>query len=289
MLPDDVRARVEAHLGSAILAASAVGGGCISHATRIRTVRGEWLVKWGRGEVGRTFTAEAAGLEVLHRAASPLIIPKPVLWDAATDDQAGFILMAWIESGGRGAEFWEAFGRGLSDLHRFKSDRFGFQIDNYIGRLPQRNDWEDSWPEFFRSRRIEPQVALAVDRGRWDSSWSEPLDRLYGRLSDLLPPDPEPSILHGDLWSGNFMVDSKGRPVLVDPASYFGHREADLAMTELFGGFDQRFYAAYKEAWPLDSGYEERRDLYNLYHLINHLNHFGGGYAGSVESILLRF
>lgn len=289
MLPDDVRERVEVYLGAEVERAAAVGGGCISNATRLHTELGEYFLKWGRGEAGKTFPAEAAGLEALRDADSPLIVPEPLLWHISTHDRAGFILMPWIESGQKRSAFWDQFGHGLAELHRFTSERFGFQIGNYIGRLPQVNDWEHSWPEFFRRRRIEPQVELAVERGRWDSSWNGPLNRMYQRLPDLLPQGPEPSILHGDLWSGNFMVDANGRPVLVDPASYFGHRETDLAMTELFGGFDRRFYAAYREAWPVAAGYEDRRDVYNLYHLINHLNHFGRGYAGSVASILRRF
>lgn len=137
--------------------------------------------------------------------------------------------------------------------------------------------------------RLEPQVRVARDGGRWQDHWTSHFDRMMHRLDGLLPKRPEPSILHGDLWSGNFLVTKTGRAALIDPAVYYGHREADLAMTELFGGYDDAFYAAYRSAWAVEAGYADRREVYNLYHLINHLNHFGAGYAGSVDRILKAF
>ncbi len=288
-LPQDLTDRIEATLGQTIRQVSPVGGGCIAKATRIRTDDGDFFAKWSTGETAQTFPAEASGLAAMRRSGSSLIIPEPLLAEDGAGARAGVLLTAWIESGERGSRFWDCFGEGLAEMHRFSANRFGFDADNYIGRLRQENSWEDSWPTFFHQRRLEPQVKRARKDGRWDSAWDDPVERLYQRLPELLPERPEPSILHGDLWGGNFMVDVEGRPVLIDPASYYGHREADLAMTELFGGFGRRFYEAYKDAWPLPPGYGERRDVYNLYHLINHLNHFGGGYAGSVGSILQRF
>ena len=289
MLPEDVIDRVEAHLGIRISNEHSVGGGCISNATRVATNHGDYFLKWSRDEAAATFPAEAAGLAALGSSETSLVVPQPLLADAGADDRAGILLLHWIESGRKGSRFWEDFGEGLALMHRHTSGRFGFDQPNFIGRLPQDNTWEASWIEFFRLRRIEPQVELARSRGGWHVSWDAPLDRLYQRLPALLPGDPESSILHGDLWGGNFMVDVEGRPVLIDPASYYGHREADLAMTELFGGFEQRFYDAYGDAWPMEPGYEERREIYNLYHLINHLNHFGGSYSESVGRILQRF
>jgi fructosamine-3-kinase len=197
--------------------------------------------------------------------------------------------MHWINSGRKGLHFWSAFGQGVVALHEHTGDAFGFEQDNFIGRLPQHNDTERTWPRFFRSQRLAPQVRMARERGAWQSEWDTPLETLYRRLPDLLPKQPPPSIVHGDLWSGNFMVTAVGEAALVDPAAYYGHREVDLAMTELFGGFDEAFYQSYRAAWPLEPGYEERRSIYNLYHLINHLNHFGGRYAGSVASTLQAF
>lgn len=289
MLPQDVTDRIQIHLGTTVREAHSVSGGCIANATRIRTDSGDFFAKWSRGEAAATFTSEAAGLAAMRESGCSLIIPEPLLAESGTDGRPGILLLKWIERGDKGSRFWVRFGEGLAEMHRHTADRFGFEMDNFIGRLPQDNAWEASWIDFFRSRRIEPQVELARRRGRWDASLNGALERLIGRLPELLPADPDPSILHGDLWGGNFMVDAKGDPVLIDPAAYHGHREADLAMTELFGGFERRFYDAYNGHWPLSPGYNERREIYNLYHLLNHLNHFGGGYAGSVASILKKF
>lgn len=289
MLPSDVREAVEAHAGGAVRSVAPVGGGCIANACRVETTNGPFFLKWSRGAVAQTFVPEAAGLRALRSARSPLFVPQPLLVRGAGEQGAGLLLLEWIETGAKGAGFWEAFGQGLARLHRHAADRYGFEQDNFIGRLPQENGWAETWPAFFRARRLAPQVARARRGGAWDAGWDAPLDRLYARLDDLLPRQPEASVLHGDLWGGNFMVTAEGRAALVDPAVYYGHREADLAMTELFGGFDRRFYAAYREAWPLAPDYALRRDVYNLYHLINHLNHFGSGYAGSVASALRCF
>jgi fructosamine-3-kinase len=268
-----------------------VGGGCIANATRVESERGTFFLKWSDGEAGRTFEAEAAGLRGLAAPASPLRIPEPLLARDADSDGPGLLLMAWIEPGRKGREFWTGFGDALAALHRTTSadGQYGFDRANFIGRLPQRNDWRARWPEFFRSQRLVPQIEQARVNGRWNTAWDAPADRLFDRLGDLLPADPPASVLHGDLWSGNFLAASDGRAALIDPATYYGHRETDLAMTELFGGFDRRFYDAYRTAWPLEPGYEDRREVYNLYHLINHLNHFGAGYAGGVERTLRRF
>jgi fructosamine-3-kinase len=166
---------------------------------------------------------------------------------------------------------WEAMGRMLAKLHRATGSRFGWHRDNYIGLSPQQNGWCDEWAEFFWERRIRPQAdraGLQVKRGRL-----------------LENHKPQPSLLHGDLWSGNAGFTAQG-PVIFDPAVYYGDREADLAMTELFGGFPAEFYEAYDREWPLDAGYERRKHLYNLYHLLNHLNLFGGGYLGRVKATL---
>ncbi len=286
MLPGEVVTIIESHVGVGVEDSTSVGGGCISNATRVRCARGEFFVKWSRGEAAKTFPPEAAGLARLRVAGSPLVVPKPELARDASDGLPGVLMMEWIEAGTISREFWEAFGHGLAALHRHTSERYGLDEDNFIGRSHQRNTWEASWPEFFLRHRLLPQVEEARSTGRWAVAWNEPIERLFRRLPELLPRYPAASILHGDLWSGNFMVDGTGRPVLIDPATYFGHREADLAMTELFGGFDPRFQRAYHEAWPIEEGYAERKDVYNLYHLINHLNHFGSGYSGSIDRVL---
>ncbi len=260
-LPDAVAESVRPHVG-AVRRASPVGGGCIANATRVEAERGQFFLKWGGGEVGQTFEAEAAGLRALRDAESPVLIPAVVAAWNGTEALAGVLLMEWIEAGNRDAGFWERFGEALATLHRTTSADgcYGFERDNFIGRSPQHNAWRPAWPDFFRSQRLEPQIEWAREAGRWQQEWSEPAERLLARLGDLLPASPPASILHGDLWSGNFLATRDGRAALIDPATYFGHRETDLALSELFGGFDSRFYDAYRAAWPLEPGYAERRD-----------------------------
>jgi fructosamine-3-kinase len=288
-LPAALADTVAQHLGHAIQKSTVLGGGCIAHATRIETASGPFCLKYGRGEVAATFAAEAVGLRTLREAGSPLFIPEVLAVQPEEEACPGFLLLEWIEPGAKPSQFWQAFGAGFAQLHRHTAEQYGFEQDNFIGRLPQRNTWELAWPDFFRKHRLEPQVQRARAGGRWQKRWDQPLSHLYNRLGDLLPEHPPASILHGDLWGGNFLVAATGSAALIDPATYYGHREADLAMTELFGGFASDFYKAYRAAWPLEPGYAERRDIYNLYHLINHLNLFGSGYAGSVASILKRF
>ncbi|PQJ34356.1 fructosamine kinase [Salinibacter sp. 10B] len=286
MIPDSLRETLETHLDVTIDSVAAVGGGCIANACRVETDGAPFFLKYGDEEVARTFPGEAAGLEALAAADSPLTVPSIRETAPPTDDRPGFLVMEWINSGRRGRRFWERFGEGLAALHRHAAEAYGFDDDNFIGQSPQPNEWMDEWPAFFRSQRLEPQVQMARERGRWQSSWNRPLETLYRRLPELLPETPDASVLHGDLWKGNFMVTAVGEPAIIDPATYYGHREADLAMTELFGGFQDRFYDAYRSAWALDPGYETRRDIYNLYHLLNHLNLFGAGYANSVQRTL---
>lgn len=290
MIPDSIRTEVEAAIG-AIDNARPVGGGCIAHATRVDTRSGPYFVKWNDGEGGRSFEAEAAGLRMLRDAAPDDLLVPEVLGVRNAGIAPGFLLLAWIEPGRPTTDAWRRFGRTLAGMHRADapgSRQYGFESDNWIGSKPQRNGWLESWPGFFGEKRLRAQAETVRQRGAWNASWNPLLDRVIERLPELLPEQPQPSVLHGDLWSGNALPATDGRFAVVDPAVYVGHREADLAMTELFGGFPNDFYDGYREAWPLEAGYEIRRDIYNLFHLINHLTH-GPGYAGSVEGILRRF
>jgi len=289
MVPDSLRSILEGRLDASIDSSAAVGGGCIANASRLVTENGSYFLKYGDEDVARTFPGEAKGLKAMDAADSSITIPTVLEMEQPTDDRPGFLVMEWINAGREGRRFWSDFGTGLAEMHRHTGDGYGFNADNFIGRLPQSNTWMTSWPTFFREERLEPQVKMARKDGKWDASWNRMLDALYRRLPNLLPEEPPASVLHGDLWKGNFMITAIGTPALIDPATYYGHREADLAMTELFGGFEQRFYDAYDEAWSLEDGYEERREIYNLYHLINHLNHFGAGYRNSVEKTLKQF
>ena len=243
------------------------------------------------------FTAEAAGLCAI---ASTGTIATPEILCTGTDDgeEVGysFLLLKYIESGKPCSDYWEDFARKLAALHNAdtsdffgdgSSSRFGFFQDNFVGARPQANTPYDSWISFFRDNRLAPQFKAA------DSYFTAHDRELNTKLLDnlekfLLEPE-KPSLLHGDLWSGNAMCGPDGKAMLIDPACYVGHAEADLAMTELFGGFPQVFYEAYREARPLQPGYEERRDLYNLYQLLNHLNLFGPSYLSAVQSVVAEY
>ena len=230
------------------------------------------FLKEAAPERADAFAAEADGLEALR----PHIRVPKVLDRGIEGDKAGgkaFIVLERLDLQRSGD--YAALGRMLAALHRQTNPRFGWQRDNYIGLTPQINSWRDSWADFFRECRIRPQLELAR-RNSFDLEVN----------FDLVNHRPQPSLLHGDLWSGN--VGFTPGPVVFDPAVYYGDREADLAMTELFGGFPREFYRAYDEAFPLDPGYEKRKHLYNLYHLLNHLNIFGGSYLGQVRATLRR-
>ena len=232
------------------------------------------------------FTAEAAGLSAI---ASTKAISTPKIICTGTDDGEdvgySFLLLEFIKSSGKISTYWETFAQELAAMHRADvSKEFGFSQDNFIGARPQQNTPAISWISFFRDQRLAPQFKAADSYFTPDDR--EKITKLLDSLDRFLIEPEQPSLLHGDLWSGNVMCGSDGKAMLIDPACYVGHREADLAMTELFGGFPQSFYDTYKEAFPLQPGYEERRDLYNLYQLLNHLNLFGPTYLEPVLSIV---
>ena len=295
MLPPSVRAACEPLTG-AVDAVVPVGGGDVSRAARLDATNGRFFVKWGRGAAGQTYAAEAEGLAALCAAAPPeLTVPAPLAARDAEGGADGFLLLDWIEPGRPAPPDWHAFGAALAALHQSPapgSGRYGWPVDNWIGSKPQRNGWDGSWPMFFGERRLHAQAETVRQRGAWDASWDPLLDRLVARLPEILPAAPPASLLHGDLWGGNALAaqveSSETAFALIDPAVYVGHREADLAMTELFGGFAAPFYQGYREAWPLEPGYAERREVYNLYHLTNHLTH-GPSYRRSVEARLRSF
>ena len=270
-----------------------LGGGCIAEAAVAEFADGSRaFVKRAAGHPGM-FECEASGLEALA-AADAIRVPR-VLAVAADA-----LVLEMIESAPRRTGFFVDFGRRFAELHRYRGRACGFPEDNYIGSTPQPNrpldgPWEEAspddgsgWPEFFLERRLRFQVRLASKRDGGDLA--RLLDRSETRIAGLLESAPEaPVLLHGDLWGGNYIVDEAGEACLIDPAAYYGHREADLAMTRLFGGFDRRFYAAYEEAYPLPAGHAERLPIYQLYHLLNHFNLFGGGYGAQSRSILQRY
>ncbi len=250
---------------------------------------GQVFLKRSRTGHKDMFLAEARGLSAL-RETGTIGVPLPLAAGAGED--GAFLLMEYLEAGRRRPDYWEIFGRELAALHLAPREpmpggRFGFPTDNYIGLTPQQNAPMDSWADFFRERRLLPQMKLAW--GALDEGTRRSLSRVAERLDSLLPEPELPSLIHGDLWSGNAVTGPDGRAWIVDCAAYVGHFEAELAMTELFGGFPERFYLAYNEVNPIDRDYASRRDLYNLYHLLNHLNLFGPAYLGAVSSAAARY
>lgn len=261
-----------------------LGGGCINEAVRLTDGTRTWFVKLNRAELLDMFDAEYDGLKAMHDTHS-IRVPRPLC-----TGQAGgrsFIAMEHLAFGRAAAGGHALAGRQLAAMHRCTAPGFGWQRDNTIGSTPQPNAWRDDWIAFWRDQRLGFQLDLAAAKG-FGGQLQRLGEQLRGRFAALLDHDPRPALLHGDLWGGNYGFDADGAPVIFDPASYFGDREADLAMTELFGGFPADFHAAYREAWPLPPGYEVRRTLYNLYHILNHLNLFGGGYAGQAENMMRR-
>jgi fructosamine-3-kinase len=261
-----------------------IGGGCINAAVRLSDGRRSYFVKTNLASRLEMFEAEQAGLQALADSGA-IRVPRPVASGVA--GSRAWLAMEYIEPGGgkRGAA--AAAGRQLAALHRCFGARFGWYRDNTIGSTHQPNSERDDWPVFWREQRLGFQLELGARNG-YGGALQRRGERLLEGLPALLDHEPEPSLLHGDLWSGNLYYDTAGDPVIFDPAVYHGDREADLAMTELFGGFGADFYAAYREAWPLDPGYRVRKTLYNLYHILNHMNIFGGGYQGQAQGMIDR-
>lgn len=282
-----VAAAIEDATGSPfqIRGSRALGGGCINTALLLEGGDRRYFVKLNAPAHAASFAAEAAGLRELARAQA-LRVPLPVCHGIAGN--SAFLVLEYLDLQPTHEAAGERLGRGLAALHRVTRPKFGWDRDNTIGSTPQPNRPHDDWLVFWREQRLGFQLELATHNG-YGRALTARGERLSDRLGQLLGTHrPAASLLHGDLWAGNVGATARGEPVIFDPAVYFGDREADLAMTELFGGFAPRFYSAYREAWPLDAGYEVRRVLYNLYHVLNHLNLFGGGYLGQAERLLDR-
>ena len=282
-----LRAALASALGSDVASARAVAGGDINEAYEIGLGDGRRLFAKANARSPRgMFVAEARGLAWLAEAGA-LRIPQ-VVAVAAPEAPTQFLVLELVATGRPARDFDERLGRGLAALHRRGAPAFGLDHDNFVGSLPQENATAPSWPEFYRTRRLEPLLRRAADRGLASSRMRQGFHRLFAALDELCGPPEPPARLHGDLWGGNLLCDDRGAPVLIDPAVYGGHREIDLAMMRLFGGFGARVFDAYPEAAPLADGHGERVTLYQLYPLMVHVNLFGGGYVGSVESALER-
>lgn len=268
-----------------------VSGGDINRAYTLLLSDGSRLfMKVNRRENGDFFRAEAEGLEAMKKTGA---VNVPEVVARGTDRSESFLLLEHIAEGRRSRKSSEALGRELAEMHMYETSsftgkgKFGFMHDNYIGAGFQNNTPENTWSDFFINRRLRPQLKKASSY--FDKDFRKSIERFLDKADGYLAEPDSPSLLHGDLWAGNYMIDSEGEPWLIDPAVYVGHREADLAMTELFGGFDRSFYDAYKDAAGIDTYYPDRRDIYNLYHLLNHLNLFGSSYLYSVKSVISRY
>jgi fructosamine-3-kinase len=262
---------------------SSIGGGCINQAQRIEGNGQRFFIKLNNAASLDMFEAEAAGLQEI-RDSNALRVPEPVCW--GKNDSRAWLVLEYVEMGKGSTRGAEALGAGLAAMHRRTSEKFGWKRDNTIGATPQINTYASRWVQFWRERRLGYQLQLARANGhggRFQVLGEKLLAKLDSFFSEA---NPAASLLHGDLWSGNYSFDSEGQPVLFDPAVYYGDRETDIAMTELFGGFPAAFYAAYRESYPIDPGYDVRKNLYNLYHILNHLNLFGGGYRSQAEQMM---
>ena len=260
-------------------------GGCINDSYRWESRSGALFVKIAPAGQLAMLEAEADGLREL---ASANAVRVPRVLTIGADNHNAYLALEWLDLTSSGSGAGAQLGEQLARQHRKTADEFGWHRHNTIGSTPQINTQSASWPAFFRDQRLRYQLDLAVRNGytgRLQERGAKLLEQIDAFFVDH---DPPPSLLHGDLWSGNAATDDKGTPVIFDPAVYYGDREADLAMTRLFGGFNAAFYSAYESAWPLPKSARTRVELYNLYHVLNHLNLFGGGYESQAESMIER-
>lgn len=271
-----------------VIEAQLISGGNINMAAQVFSSEGVFFVKWnqaGQHEKQDMFESEANGLDLL-RQTDALQIPQVIGY--GQHGGKSYLILEYIDSGKVDKAYWETLGQSLAVLHSHTQPRFGLHFDNFIGSLSQTNTLTANGYDFFFDNRLLPQAGLALYNGLLTKESYDALFRLRSRLPNLIPHE-RPALLHGDLWSGNLMVNEQNKPALIDPAVYYGFREAELAFTKLFGGFNDRFYWAYDEAFPLEDGFEERVAIYNLYPLLVHVNLFGSGYVSGVERILKQF
>ncbi|MEE9431951.1 MAG: fructosamine kinase family protein [Melioribacteraceae bacterium] len=275
-----MKSKLENILKEKIISSNSIGGGCIADTQKITTESGKiyFIKQYTLSTIHRT---EANGLRELTKA-NAIRIPKVIHQDDS------FLILEFIESNKQIKNFSEIFGRQFAELHKYSSDKFGFYEDNFCGSTSQKNiPQKNNWTEFYFENRLLFQYKLAEQNGYVSTEMKNVFIYLEKGIHNIIGGSEEdPSLLHGDLWSGNYMTDEKGMPCLIDPAVYYGHREADLAMTKLFGNFGSDFYSAYQEAYLLAEGWEYRENIYKLYHIINHLNLFGMGYYRQVIELM---
>ena len=264
-----------------IVQTRSVGGGCINQAYQVRGQDKTYFVKLNQAAQVEMFHAEALGLKQMY-ATKTITIPEPIYWGTAGN--SAYLVLEWLDLGRGNNSSWLEMGKQLALMHyQGTNDRFGWDINNTIGSTPQINTWNSNWADFFAEERIGYQLRLAQRKGGNFPEIQSIVRKVRSRLADR---EPEASIVHGDLWSGNADITTQGQPTIFDPATYYGDREVDIAMTELFGGFPPAFYQGYNQQWQLDTGYKKRKNIYNLYHILNHFNLFGGSYSSQAQRMI---
>lgn len=270
-----------------IIRGNPVSGGCINNSQIVELDSGEqFFLKSNATAPQGMFEAESLGLKLLEQS-DAIKVPKVI--GCGSTGETDFLILEAIQPAKPKQDFFEQLGRQLAELHRTTRTHFGLEHDNFLGATFQPNQQGKDWAEFWTQQRFDFQFCLARENGYADAAFNKLGDRLLQRSSEILKTDELPSLIHGDLWSGNYMCGIEGEPVLIDPAVYFADRAAEFGMTTLFGGFDQSFYDAYNEAWPLAPGSEGRTELYRLYHLLNHLNLFGTSYLSDCLTIMKKY
>lgn len=265
-----------------------LGGGCINHALRLDTSAGDFFLKWNSGSESDMFTKEAAGLQEMYTVENEFLIIPKVIWAKELDDLPGFLLMEYLQPSVAASGFDERLGHGLAVLHRKTVPEFGFHHDNYCGATLQNNRWCSDWGEFFGQQRIMYLLHLINKIRGLSTSEITNFEKLVDRLPIFLSHETKPSLIHGDLWSGNYMYTAKG-PALIDPATYYADREMEFSLMSMFGGFSPRVWSAYQEIYPFPDGWKERNCLYQLYHVLNHYCLFGGSYLSQANHIVRQF
>jgi fructosamine-3-kinase len=286
VVPAAIIEQIQNQMDCKIVRFSLSGGGCINHGGKLETSSGDFFLKWNdRSAHPGMFLAESTGLRTLSSARA-LRIPEVIAVGETSAHQ--YLLLEFIDAKAKKKSYWKDFGYGLAKMHQCSAPLFGGDHENYIGSLPQHNGFSKRWTDFFIEKRLKIQLDLGSKNRLINPSILKRFDDLYKQLPSIFPTE-KPSLLHGDLWSGNLITDNFGNACLIDPAVYYGNREADLAMTTLFGGFDPEYLASYNEVFPLIPGFEARFDIYNLYPLLVHVNLFGKSYLSRVVSILDHF
>lgn len=271
-----------------IIKAIPVGGGCINNAVCLKTTSGDFFLKWNLNCHQDMFIKEAEGLNEMRKAKTASLVIPEVIYAGEKNENPGLIILEYLPTSTLVKNFDEKLGRGIARLHEFKAEKFGFYSSNYCGLTKQINNWNENWPDFFAYSRLNYLIGLLKNKNQLSVEEIKIYEKLVQKTSTILNHKTYPSLIHGDLWSGNYMYTSQG-PALIDPATYYADREMELGMMQLFGGFNPKVWAAYNEYLPLESGWKERIKLYQLYHVLNHFVLFGGSYGQQALSIAKYF